>query len=229
MATAFTVKAQDSLSLRKKSPERKHEVGVSIITPLIIVLGATDYNERFSNLTYRRFLSDKHAVKSFVGIGSAGIVPNNPRTVSATNTSTVYFINNRTTPSNFQVGFGYEYILGNKKLKHVFGADLVYNNKFLKEEFFYYQEIDSVGVNGKRFHQTTQLDTGSYVKTNNYDKIGFNLSYSLRYDISKRWVITASGTLSSRYYRQKVRNTYNTGTELEYVGLVSDVSLFFKF
>ena len=222
---AFTAQAQDSLKTSAKAPKKKHELGVSIIVPLILAIGATDYNERYTNLTYRYFLKDKHAIKPFVGVSMVTPTPEAQKTISATNNSTLYAMNNITTPSNFQVGVGYEYIMGKKKLKHAIGADIYYNNKFLKEEFFYYQEIDSVGVDGNRFRQTTTLDTGAYIKTKNYDKLGFNLCYSVRYEASKRWVISTSTIMTNKFYWAPRSSNY----EMNFIGLISDISIFYRF
>src|SRR4051812_47448063 len=93
IACAFTIQAQDTTS---KVSKHRHELGVSVIVPLILAVGATDYNERYTNLSYRYFLSKNHAIKPFVGISTINNVPNNPQTVSSTNTSTLYFMNHTT-------------------------------------------------------------------------------------------------------------------------------------
>jgi len=63
----FTAQAQDTSKTTRKAPERRKELGVGIIVPAIIAIGATDYNECYTNLTYRYFISNKHALKSFFG------------------------------------------------------------------------------------------------------------------------------------------------------------------
>jgi hypothetical protein len=225
----MTLSGQDTLTKQNNSMAKKHELGISLTTPMIILLGASDYNERYTNLTFRYFLSDKHAVKPFIGISPN---PNNPNTdqyISSTNTSTIYLSNYSQTPSNFQVGIGYEYIMGKKKLKHVIGADILYNNKFLKEKHSYYKITDSTDIKGNTNNVTTPIDTGAYVKTNNYNKIGFNLSYNLRYELSKRWIITASTIASSKYYREGKSNSRINVYDFNIVGLISDISVFYRF
>lgn len=226
----LTAKAQDSLKPKTAYPAKKSELGISVITPAIMVLGATDFNERYTNLTYRYFLSEKHTIKPFVGMSffpppSLGY----PRSVSAANSSTVYMMSNATTPTNFQVGVGYEYVLGGRRLKHLIGADLLYNNKFTREEILYYRETDSVDVNGKVGKVTTPIDTGRSVKTNNYDKIGLNLHYTIRYEVSKRWLITASAIMSNKYYIRTSKNGQASNFDANFIGLVSDISIFFRF
>src|SRR5262249_26081732 len=108
-----------------------------------------------------------------------------------------------------------------RKLKHVLGADVLYNNKFLREEYFYYEQTSD--------NKTTRIDTGSYVKTSNFDKLGLNLHYTLRYELSSRWLVTASATMANKFYRQKVRNSYSNNYSIDMLGLISDISIFYRF
>jgi len=155
---------------------------------------------------------------------------NNPGVVSANNTSTVYLMNNRTTPSNVQFGLGYEYVMGSKKLKHAVGIDVYYNNKFVRDQYFYYRDYDSTHTNGQTTREFTKIDTGGYVRTQNYDKVGINLSYSLRYEVSRRWMISASTIMTNKFYWDKKTNgSRGQNYEMNFVGLISDISIFYRF
>lgn len=222
--------AQDTLN-KNKIPDKRHELGISIIVPVIYAIGAADYNERYSNIAFRYFITKKHAIKPFVGFSPFSAIANDPKAISTTNTSTLYLANNSKTPSNFQLGVGYEFIIGKRKLKQVLGADIYYNNKFLREELYYYRHFDSTDVHGSVTQGTTKLDTGRYVRTTNYDKIGFNLSYGLRYEASKRWVITASTIVTNKLYWSKSPGLpgRSSNFEMNVVGLISDICVFYRF
>ncbi len=227
-ALIFTASAQDS-SLVKKKPLRPHEIGFSASTAFFFLSGVTDYNERYTNVTYRYFFKEKQALKVFTGINMFNPENRTKSELRSVSQSSLYANTEKKTPSNFQVGIGYEYVLGKGKLKHVIGLDLLYNNKFEKEQFYYSESKDTVDSKGNHFRNFNRLDTGAYLKTNNYDKFGLNLNYSLRYRLSKNWVITAGMLISYRTYRRKDKYGTSTVSEGNFNGIISDVSVFYTF
>lgn len=222
--------AQDTLPLKKK-PERPHEIGFSASSLFFILAGVSDFNERYTNLTYRYFFKEKQAVKLFAGVSAFNSEANkyDQYQILAATQTTLYATNEKKTPSNFQLGIGYEYILGKGRLKHVIGADLLYNNKFESEKFYYIRVQESVDAGGNKIGSSARLDSGAVNKANNYDKFGLNLNYSLRYSISKKWVITTGLLVSYKNY--KIKNSYGTSrvSETNFNGIISDVSLFYRF
>ena len=222
------VKAQDSSFVGKK-PARPHEIGFSASTVFFLLAGVSDYNERYTNITYRYFLKEKHALKFFTGANVFNPDNTIKSELRSVNQSSVYATTEKKTPSNFQLGLGYEYILGKGKLKHVIGVDLLYNNKFERENFYFMNVKDSINSKGNHELKSTRVDTGAYLKTNNYNKFGLNLSYSLRYRLSKKWVITAGMLLSYKTYRRKETYGYTTVGEGNFNGIISDVSVFYTF
>jgi hypothetical protein len=234
LALAFQVTAQDSLPPRNQ-PERPHELGISVLTPLIMLAGASDYQERFSNLTYRYRFTKISAFRAIIG---AAPMMNNygynstpyyerPAVVTS-NTSTLYPIDEVTTPSNFQVGVGYEYIRG-RRLKHCVGIDLVYNNKFEKHKNYFMLRREETDPNGQKVMREYQLDSASTVKAMNFDKIGCNIFFSLRFEATKKFFITASTIATLRYWQSGIAPNKGTTMDMNLVGLIGDVSLFYRF
>lgn len=218
---------QDSLTVKSPVPAKSTEIGVSVSSALFVLSGVTDYNERFTNVTYRRLFPKNHAIKLFTGVALFNSYVDGYQQgyyIPAVAHTTIYATSEITTPSNFQVGLGYEYIVGKRKLKQAFGVDLVYNNKFERHNFYYVRVHD----NGGKL-ESTPLDTGAYVKGTNYDKFGFNLSYSLRYQFSKHWVVTASCIASYRNYRRREKSMDGNVSDFNMNGLISDISIFYKF
>ena len=230
--TALFSKSQDSLTNSLKIKARPNELGIDISSLLTILMGTQDYSGRYTNLTYRHWIADNHALRAFIGNNfqeetdpfslpqNSGIIPGEQPLVYSTKVTT--------TPTNFQVGIGYEYLHGGR-FKHGPGADLVYNNVYEKTEFFNVKVYESKDSTGMTTQQWDKLDSGAHVQVVNINKFGFNLGYSIRYQITKRWVISA-GTMGS--FRVSARSG-PTGTiynfDFDMVGIISDISLFYRF
>ena len=225
---AFTIQAKSQDSLNKKpSKTPRHELGLGILYPTLVVFGASNDNyERYTNLTYRRWFKEKYSFKVFAGT----IFPNSMDNYSK---STVVIMPSNThlngntiieTPSNCQFGLGFERYIGHKKLKLFAGLDVVYNNKFVKKTFYYTYAKDSAANN------IAKLDTGAYVNTRNFDKIGLNLNFGVRYEFNNLWVITATCVNSFRFIQTKTpAGGTNRVYDLNTNGLISDISLFYRF
>ncbi|PBQ34001.1 hypothetical protein CNR22_20205 [Sphingobacteriaceae bacterium] len=230
VALTFAVSAQDTLSIKKK-PAKPHEIGFSVSSVFFLLAGVSDFNERYTNVTYRYLFTEKQAVKLFAGASIFNSEANKLEStkLSSVNNTTLYSTYEKATPSNFQMGLGYEYILGKGKIKHVIGLDLLYNNKFERERTYYSTASDSIDSKGHVFAHTTTLDSGRVNRSQNFDKFGINLNYSLRYQISKRWVITTGLLVSFKTYNVKTPQGTSRMGDTNFNGLISDVSLFYKF
>jgi hypothetical protein len=228
ISIAFNSKGQDSIVAPVK-PEKPHEFGISILAPLFMLSGGRDNPDRYSNLMYRYRFTEHHAMRVFAGTAMPQeSYPNIYDIYYVVESPFIYPVLVRTRPSNFQVGIGYEYITAGR-LKQVPSIDIVYNNVFEKEEFYYlktYQTKDSIG--NKTSH-IQRVDTAGFVRTSNYDKIGINLSYSLRYDLSSRWQITGSFILSYRFSQRRTKSGTVSNHDLNMPGLLGDLSVFYKF
>jgi hypothetical protein len=226
----LTIHAQDSTITKPARPERPHELGISVLTPMIVLAGGSVNSwDNFTNLTYRYRVTEKRAFKLFIGAGRKNSYYPDPlftgQIVPTTNPA-YYLIRNDTRPSNFQVGIGYEYMFG-KRLKHVLGTDIVYSNSFEKTEYYHVkiQESTQSGVTTTNY---TRLDTGSYATAMNYDKMGLNLAYSLRYELSRRWAVTGTFIAALRYSRSRQDGGYVESFELN-ITPIGDISAFYKF
>ena len=225
---AGTCHAQDSLVKKEK---KQVELGISLSTPLFVLLGVTDHNERYTNLTGRYFITKKHAVKAFAGVAllNEGSSDYKQTSYPAVNQTTVFPTTEIKTPSNFQLGLGYEYVMGKRKLKTALGIDVLYNNKFESTKFYYLTLRDSLRPDGQTITDINRLDTGGYIHNYNLNKLGINFSYSLRYALSKRWLLTGSFIMSYKIYRRKEGLDETTISDFNLIGLVSDISLFYRF
>ena len=224
--------AQDTTFVKPEPfNEKRHEFGLGVLSPFLMLTGAKDVNERFTNLTYRYRVNQKHAFKLLVGTvmfdESEGSFKQE-RMLSVPG-KTVYLNTETRVPTNIQTGLGYELILGKSKLKHAIGIDLIYNNKFVSENSFYVNYTETTDTAGYKVFNIKLLDTGMTIKTRNYDKFGANLSYNLRYELSPRWALTGSFILNYRYYERRVNGLMAGISDFNINGLVSDISIFYRF
>lgn len=224
-------KSQDTLNQTQAFTDKRHEFGVSVLSPFFMIAGARDDNERYTNLTYRYRFTQKHAIKALVGTAlfdeSEGRFKQDQ--VQSVPGKTVYLTTETKIPTNFQTGIGYEIMFGNGKLKHVVGVDLIYNNKFVSQDSYYVKFCDTLDANGARQFSMNRLDTGRVIKTRNFDKFGANISYSARYEISPRWVLTGSLILNYRYYERRTNGIMSGISDFNVNGLLADVSIYYRF
>jgi hypothetical protein len=229
LAVSETASCQDTTAKPLTKPGRRKEIGVSILTPLILMAGTQDQSGRYTNVTFRYRFTFRRAVRAFVGFAS-----NNPPYPSlyeagvVTNSTTTYEVVVRTRPSNFQAGIGYEYMVG-ERLKQVPAIDLVYANLFEKDEHTFVKYSSNVDSTGGGSYLYERIDSTRSVYTQNYDKIGINLSYSLRYELSRKWIITASIVAAYRYTRRGAGKNAIVHQDFDIIGPLSDISIFYRF
>jgi hypothetical protein len=226
----FVLKARSQDSLVVPSL-KKNELGFSVLVPFIVLANARGTYERFSYLSFRHRLNQKHAVKIFTGFS---IFNQSDRayiqtSLPSTGAVTLHPTHEIHTPCNIEVGIGYEFIMGKQKLKHVLGLDLVYNNKFVEDRFYVLSTKDTVDANGYYRNKVDRLDSGAYTKGINYNKFGANLSYGIRYEFSKRWLLTTSFIYCYRLYRLTTNGSTTINQDLNTNGIISDVSIFYRF
>ncbi len=227
---AFSLKAQAQDSL--VSPViKKNELGISVLAPFIFLSGGTNYTERFSYITYRRRVKQKHALKVFIAFPFLNENNNQyiQTTLPSTGSITLHPTHEIRTPCNIEIGLGYELILGKQKLKHVLGLDAVYNNKFVEDEYYVLSSKDTVDANGYNRNIIDRLDSGAYSKGTQYNKFGANLSYGIRYEFSKKWLITSSFIASFRYNSFTTSGSRVSNFDVNVAGLISDISVFYRF
>ena len=93
----------------------------------------------------------------------------------------------------------------------------------------YYGTRDTI-INNIQFTDYIPIDTGKTVINNYLHKFGITPFYSVRYSISKRWLITTSVRANFQTYKRKVEgypDMYVSDFNLN--GLISEISLFYRF
>jgi len=226
----FEMRGQDSSSTKQVLKIRKNEIGINVLPVLVELTGAMPDHKDLINITYRRLIKNKHALRITSGVYTPEYErPDYIAAVISKSNSVAVIQNNKVGGINLQAGIGYEYIIGRRRLKHVVGLDLTYNYQKQIISTDYSLVKDSIGPNN--FHQSTSssIDTGKVVKNNYYNKIGANLFYSLRYPLSKKWLMTASVILSWQTYRTQDLSQNVRIYDFNVNGLVSEVSLFYRF
>lgn len=206
--------------------EPKHELGLGLIYPMTLVIGNVNSdNNHYTNLSYRYKLSPKNCIKLLAGMAhpfNASSLTQTKVLILPSNTSlvanTLY-----QTPSNCQFGIGFEHFIGSKQLKLFAGADFMYNNLFSKKTFFYTNAADSASPH------LNKLDTGAYVSARNYNKVGIDFHFGARYEFNSKWVIMGTFTASQRVYGTTANGRAIRVNDFTINGLISDISLYYRF
>ena len=96
---------------------KRNELGLSILTPMIMMAGTPDLANRFTNLTYRRWNGSRHGFKLLAG---AIINESNyeDQLVEIRSAAKTYSLVQERRESNLQAGLGYEFLLGGTRLQH---------------------------------------------------------------------------------------------------------------
>ena len=230
----FTVIAQAQVSdtIGKKKKFNQHELGINLLPPLLFVSGATGVQPKFLNTTYRYLKNEKHAFRVTTGINvyNTGGHPSFMNDmVSHSNDLTIIKTTSNRSPINIMTGIGYERILGKRKLKHVVGFDLNYNYVSRKTIIDYYGFKDSI-VNGINYMEFVPIDTGKTVIHKYYNKFGITPFYSVRYELSPKWTLTASTRFNFQYSRLSYPGYPKISSfDFNTSGLLSELSLFYRF
>jgi hypothetical protein len=222
--------SQDSLEIDESDTAafNRNEFGISIISPLLVLTGADDPVERYTNLTYRRRFTRQQAFKIFAGLSlfNSSMYERSDRVVSSVPGKTVHTVAEKIIPYNYQVGIGYEYIMGSGRVRHAVGVDAIYNNLFVQDKMQY--RINSVGKSpsGDTVMTITMADTGRVNRSFTYHKIGANIHYTIRFEYSKHWLLTSSFIVAFRRYRSPFGGDV---TDLTMNGIISDISIYYRF
>lgn len=229
---ANNVHSQDSLKASKAQNTKRHEIGVNILPPFLLLCGGYGNQPKFMNATYRYLLSEHNALRATAGVNiynSPSPLSFQKEAVSMTNGLVIYENTTSNTPSNFMVGAGYERIMGKRQLKHVVGFDLTYNYVDETRITDYYGMKDTL-INNITTKEFVRIDTGRTVTHRYCNKIGITPFYSIRYALNKNWLLTASTRLNFQYYQVKSeKNPTTSQFDFNTSGLISEVSLFYRF
>lgn len=224
--------AQVSDSSSKKINPKCHEIGVNLLPPLLFISNANGVQPKFFNATYRYLKNEKHAFRVTAGINvynSGGFPSFRTDVVLKSNNFTIYKNTSDGTPANFMGGIGYERIFGKRKLKHVIGCDMTYNYVGRRTSVDYYGLKDSL-VNGNLQREFVPIDTGKTIVHKYYNKVGIAPFYSIRYELSSKWLITASTRVNLQYSQMTYAGYPKIASfDFNASGLLSELSLFYRF
>ncbi len=230
-ALSFAALGQDSINAKNPVPLKRNEIGLNVLPPILLLAGVNSAQTKYFNATYKRFLSERNALRVTAGVNVFN-TPTNPNIIKSTFVGgglTLNKVTTTSTPINVQGSLGYERVMGKRRLKHVIGADLTYNyvNERVLSE--YYGTKDTT-INNIQMSDYIRIDTGRTVKNNYVHKFGITPFYSIRYPITKRWLLTTSVRANFQMYKRKVDGYPDmTISDFNLNGLLSEVSLFYRF
>lgn len=229
---AINAHSQDSLKTDKSVKPKRHEIGLNILPPFLALTGVSGGNPQYFNTTYKYFLNKRLAFRTTAGIiafGNNNLCGNQTETVIKTNSVTVNKTKYTHDPTNIQGSIGLESILGKRKLKHVIGFDLTYNYQNQRENISYYKLTDSIGMNNEKIQNWQSIDTGQAVINTYINKYGITPFYSVRYPISKKFVLTSSMRFNLQASQRRHGGLTYYSFDFNMSGVISEVSLFYRF
>lgn len=220
---------QISDSITKLNNNKRNEIGLNILPPVLVLSGVTKANPQLFNITHRYFFSEKLCFRSTFGVYVFNNKNEDQIMVSKTNSTSINLNNYSSYPANFQGGLGLEYIFGKHKLKQSIGFDLTYNYVNIRTHQNYFMLTDTVTATNEKFQTYKQIDTGAKVINTFLHKYGITTFYSLRYPISKRLIVSSGIRLNTQYYQNKIGNRKFDQYDFNISGILSEVSLFYRF
>jgi hypothetical protein len=231
-AYTLNTHSQDSIKTDKPIKIKRHEIGLNILPPFLALTGVSGGNPQYFNITYKYFLNERTAFRTTAGIivfGNHNIYGNQTETVIKTNSVTINKTKYTQNPTNIQGSIGLERILGKRKLKHVIGFDLTYNYQNQRENISYFKITDSIGINNEKIQMWQNIDTGRVVTNTYFNKYGITPFYSVRYPITEKFILTSSIRFNLQASQRRYNGlTYNS-FDFNMSGVISEVSLFYRF
>lgn len=231
-AYALNANSQDTTTTANLSKVKRHEVGLNILPPFLMLAGASGGNPHYFNFTYKYFLNERLAFRTTAGIivfGNNYSYSNQTETVVKTSSVTINKTNYTHDPTNVQGSLGLEYVFGKRKLKHVAGFDLTYNYQNRRENISYYKLTDSIGSNNQKIQNWQNIDTGRAVINTYINKYGITPFYSVRYPITEKFILTSSMRLNLQASQKRYNGITYTSFDFNMSGIISEVSLFYRF
>lgn len=231
---------------QKSDSLKKNEISVSV-SPLLLVLGgASDMSNQVNfNFGYKRYLNEKLVLRTAVVLFAN---PNNnyqngmQQYYKTIDTVNVFSTSLSGGGIKSQLNIGLEKIYKYNRLTHGYGAEVFVNHQFVNRQELYswrtFSYTPSVFIG---FNDTTNyhVDSLGYYQSGVQLGGGFQIFYSLRYKISKRWALSATIGPSfniawfngNNYDRRTKKDQKLNYTSFNYpnVPLISDVSLVYRF
>jgi hypothetical protein len=225
---------------------KKNEIGFNILPVFNILSGAAPMRNSEWSLNYRRYLSEKGALRvsigffphqNWYGYPLNGVVD----LYASPDTFLVYRITEFKNSPKLQLNVGYERIFRKRIFIHSFGAEVLfcYQHTEIRDEYFWTTESEDIHdfntFNDLRKHP---VDTIGFKSSCDYMGGGMNLFYNLRLPLKKNWLISFTAgpsfaLMMGREKRTEVKNkttTYATNLDFDISsGLISDLSICYRF
>jgi len=238
----YQLKAQEVLAY---DTIRKHELSLGVSPAIAVMLGAGDYSNRMNfNLSYKCYFKNNYVFRtSFAAfpIANPGFLrglSEYDRTVNGVNVFRTYYTGNGI---KTQLNLGGEKIYKINRLMHGIGAELGFNHQFLQwGEDYRSQPFRSNPNNSYSPADTANysVDSLGYRSTATQIGIAVQVFYSVRYQIARRWYISATLGPSinfayakgNTYDRRKKENSSIDSFNLDFpnVPIISDISICFR-
>jgi len=219
---------------------RKNETGFSFIPAVVVALGgSTAYESNFA-VTFRHFMNEKNAFRLKP---SVSYFDEHARDISEvielTDSTRVTEYKTTNISASPSVNFGHEYHWGKKKIKWFAGCDVFYN--FRKQEyniFTIYATKDTTSLASGIIYYSTDSIKSSKISESNRHSIGIAPFIGFRVIINEHWAISANTSFNSgpgftnqNIYDDNVflRKEEWTEFNFEMIGLISDLSVIFRF
>ncbi|HRD40754.1 MAG TPA: hypothetical protein PLC65_19150 [Bacteroidia bacterium] len=224
----------------------RNEIGVNTLPLVNVLSGATPLQSARVSLNYRRYLSEKNAIRV-----SLALFPYQNNYVynrngylsfhSVADTNLIYQSSNYRQTPKAQINLGYERIFASRRLIQSIGGDFFvnYQHKRTEDRFYWTGKSSPLETNLPIFDfNANKLDTMGNVRVT--DGIGFGIQafYNVRIPISKHWLVSATfgPSMSVAFNRDRITEN-KTGklnefryTTFDFDGtLFSDLSISYRF
>jgi len=227
---------------------RTNEISLNIAPVATGLMGASIFSPRYS-LSYKKIVKEKNALR----FGASYLVRNSEYYSYYNDNYSVLFSSDSVQMRRYfkydagnkiQISAGYELRWGKHKLKHFAGADVIggyYKTRTTWEDKEYYLTITpNQGDTFPQWKQNTSIPVSLARETiAEMFYVGISPFYGVRLDISKRFAMSAQvGFDASFDFGNSTDNNYYAGTytetkiisfNFETSGLISDLSLIYKF
>lgn len=235
---------------------RNNEIGLNIAPLASGLMGASTFSPKYT-VTYKKLCEQKSALRfslSYVARNGNSYFWSGPDSydnydvLSSSDSVQLRRYHTYKPGNKIQLSIGYEYRWGKKKLKHFVGADITggyYKTTNVWEDKEYILRVwdspnsgtsDSLPTWGQNTSAPTSI---ARQITADMFYIGLNPFYGLRYDVSKRFTLSAqtgfdlSFDFGNSYDDNYANGTYTEGRQIwfnfETIGLISDLSLIYHF
>lgn len=237
-----------NLKAQKKDSVKffKNEIGVNTLPLVNVLSGATPLQNARVSLNFRRYLSEKNAIR--VSLALFPYQNNNfynrngyLSLHSVSDTNLIYQSSKYRQSPKAQINLGYERIFASRRLIQSIGGDIFFNYQHKRKEdrFYWTGKSSPLDTNMPVFDfYKNKVDSMGNVRVTDGIGIGIQAFYNVRLPISKHWLVSATfgPSMSVAFNRDRITEN-KTGklnefryTTFDFDGtLFSDLSICYRF